>query len=103
MREFEDKINPFLVPVRFSGGSSEQSICTGKSLVENGDEIVFEHKLINLAKSKGFAKDEIIALCILSRESNSVEEMIEFINKNPDADFYELLKKSVDLYKQNNQ
>ena len=43
MREFEDKIDPFLVSVRFSCGSIEESIRTGESLVENGDEIVFEH------------------------------------------------------------
>ena len=43
MREFKYKIDPFLVPVCFSGGSSEQSICSGESLVEDGDEIVFEH------------------------------------------------------------
>ena len=43
MWEFEDKIDPFFMPVRFSCGSSKQSIGTGKSLVENGDEIVFKH------------------------------------------------------------
>ena len=43
MWESEDKIDPFLMAVRFSCGSSKQSIGTGKSLVENGDEIVFKH------------------------------------------------------------
>ena len=43
MREFEDKIDPFLVSVCFPCGGSEQSIRSGKSLVKNGDKIVFEH------------------------------------------------------------
>ena len=43
MREFEDKIDPFFVSVCFSCGSIEESIRAGKSLVENRDEIVFEH------------------------------------------------------------
>ena len=43
MWEFEDKIDPFFMSVRFSCGSSEQSIGTGESLVENGDEIVFKY------------------------------------------------------------
>ena len=43
MREFKHKIDPFLASVRFSCGSIEQGISSWKSLVENGDEIVFEH------------------------------------------------------------
>ena len=43
MRESEHKIDPFLVSVRFPCGSIEQSIRAGKSLIENGEEIVFEH------------------------------------------------------------
>lgn len=43
MREFEHKIDPFFVSVHFFRGSIEQSIDTGESQVENGDEIVFEH------------------------------------------------------------
>ena len=43
MREFEDKVDPFFVSVYFPCGSIEESIRPGKSLVENRDEIVFEH------------------------------------------------------------
>ena len=42
MREFEDKIDPFLVSVCFPCRGSEQSIRSGKSLVKHGDKIVSE-------------------------------------------------------------
>ena len=66
MREFEYKINPFLVSVRFSGGSSEQSTHTGKSLVENRDEIIFEHDfeliVLVILPVKGFEQRSRIGL-----------------------------------------
>ena len=73
MREFEDKIDPFLVPVRFSGGSIEQSIRTGKSLVKNRDEIVFEHDfefvVLVVLSVKGFEQSSRVGLRGKERKS----------------------------------
>ena len=66
MRESEHKIDPFLVSVRFSCGSIEQSIRAGKSLIENGDEIVFEHDFefdaLIILPVKGFEQRSRIGL-----------------------------------------
>ena len=64
MRESEDKIDPFLVSVCFPCGGSEQSIRSGKSLVENGDEIVFEHDfefvILVVLSVKGFKQSPCV-------------------------------------------
>ena len=66
MWEFEDKINPFFMPVCFSCGSREESIGTGESLVENGNEIVFEHDFELIVRVilpvKGFEQSSRVGL-----------------------------------------
>ena len=62
MREFEYKIDPFFVSVRFFRGSIEQSIDTGESQVENGEEIVFEHD---------FELDVLVVFSVKSFEQSS--------------------------------
>ena len=62
MRESEYKIDPFLVSVCFSCGSIQESIRTGKSQAENGDEIVFEHD---------FELDVLVVFSVKSFEQSS--------------------------------
>ena len=66
MREFEDKVDPFFVSVYFPCGSIEESIRPGKSLVENRDEIVFEHDfefdVLVILPVKGFEQSSRVGL-----------------------------------------
>ena len=58
MREFQDKIYPFLVTVGLSRRSRKQRINVGESLVENRNEIVFkrdfEFKVLIVLTAVGF-------------------------------------------------
>lgn len=56
-----------------------------------------------LVETKDFEKDEFIAIGLLCSSENAAGEMIEYLRENPDADFYELLKKAVELSDENNQ
>ncbi len=62
MREFEHKIDPFLVTVGLSRRRREQSVCSGKGFVEDCNKVVLQHN---------FKFDVLVLLSVIGFEQKS--------------------------------
>ncbi len=59
-------------------------------------------KLGNYLKDKDFETGFKLGICLCCETDEQAREMLEFCQKNPNLEDYELLKKAVDISESNN-
>lgn len=55
-------------------------------------------KLANYLKKSGFSADDTVAICLLCKEEDKAERMLEYCKQQNELELSDLLEKGIEIY-----